>query len=437
MSRELAVLLGGRLVGVLRRGESARLTFRYEEAWQEAEDAYPLSLSIPYSRRDHPHQFVEPYLKNLLPDNDHVLERWGRRFHVSPKDVFGLLEHVGEDCAGAVQFCRPERVDEMAAGEGGGEVEWLSEPEVAQRLREVRSDPAAVRRPEDSGYFSLPGAQPKVALFHEEGRWGVPAGRLPTNVILKPPQGGLQGFALNEHLCLSLASTLGLRAASSRVLRFEDQVAIAVDRYDRVKIGGRWTRIHQEDFCQALGVAPESKYEERGGPGAADVLSVIRSRSTRAGLDGRRFVEALALNWAIAGTDAHAKNYSMLLAPGQARLAPLYDLVSILPYPKEVAPRKAKLAMRLGREYHVWKIGGRHWRRLAEETGLDLDEVLGWVRGILERVPDQLVAVCAAVREQVVGEDLALVDDLEQEGTAHALQCLRNLDRVRQGQDEG
>lgn len=429
MRGELRVVLGGRVVGAIWRGSDGRLSFRYEPAWQEAVDAYPLSLSMPYSQQEHPHRVVEAYLKNLLPDSDYVLERWGRRFRVSPRDAFALLEHVGEDCAGAVQFCAPERLEEVVGAEGAGSIEWLSTAEVAERLREVRRDPAAVRRPEDSGYFSLPGAQPKLALFQEGGRWGIPSGRRPTTVILKPPVGEFRGFALNEHLCLSLAARRGM-AASSRVLRFADEGAIAVQRYDRAQLGGEWVRIHQEDFCQVLAVPPETKYEERGGPGAPDVLRAIAAWSTRAEVDQRRFVEALALHWAAAGTDAHAKNYSMLLGPGQARLAPLYDLISVLPYPREVPPRKAKLAMRLGGEYHLWKIGLRHWQRLAAEAGLDAEVVLGWVRRVLEQLADQLVAVCAASRAEFTGEeDRALIDALEERGTAHARDCLQRFGR--------
>lgn len=429
MTRELVVLLGGQVVGLLSRETNGRLCFRYEESWQEAVDAYPLSLSMPYSRAEHPHDVVEPYLKNLLPDNEYVLEQWARRFHVSRTNVFGLLEHVGEDCAGAVQFCRPDRVEQVVDGIAMGEVEWLGEAEIAARLREVRKDPSAVRHASDPGYFSLPGAQPKIALFRDEGRWGIPSGRLPTNVILKPPQGDFRGFAVNEHVCLSLATKLGLSAASSEVVRFEDQVAIVVDRYDRIKQGGTWMRVHQEDFCQILGISPEGKYEAEDGPGAVDALKAIARWSTRPLVDQRRFVEALALNWAIVGTDGHAKNYSMLLAPGQARLAPLYDLISALPYPKQIPPRKAKLAMRIGREYHVWKIADRHWRSLAESVGLNADEVIGWVRDVLERAPDAIGSACAAARAEVAEDDRGIVDELEQRGTDHALRCLEILNR--------
>lgn len=145
MTRELAVLLGGRLVGVLSREKGARLSFRYDRAWQDAADAYPLSLSMPYSRREHPHEIVDAYLRNLLPDNDLILERWGRRFHVSPRDASGLLEHVGEDCTGAVQFCLPERIDELPARGGKGAVEWLSEAEIADYYALWKKNPQAAR----------------------------------------------------------------------------------------------------------------------------------------------------------------------------------------------------------------------------------------------------------------------------------------------------
>lgn len=131
---------------------------------------------------------------------------------------------------------------------------WLAEPEVAATLREVRTGNATGRVAADPGYFSLPGAQPKTALLQQDGRWGIPSGRTPTTHILKPPLGDLEGFAENEHLCLRLAGALGLPVARSGVVRFDGEVAIVVERYDRIAVGERIVRVYQEDFCQVLSV---------------------------------------------------------------------------------------------------------------------------------------------------------------------------------------
>lgn len=139
----------------------------------------------------------------------------------------------------------------------------------------------------------------------------------------------------------------------------------------RSDAAGRWVRLHQEDACQSLAVSPIRKYENEGGPGAPDIAALILRESDSPGHDLGAFIDALALNWVLGGTDAHAKNYAFLLSPGSVRLAPLYDLISILPYPGQVHYKEAKLAMRIDREYHVWKIRRRHWEGLAMRSELD------------------------------------------------------------------
>jgi serine/threonine-protein kinase HipA len=421
----LLTLLGGRVVGRVEQTLQGKLRFTYDQAWQDWTGAYPLSLSMPLGQREHEDKKIRPYLEGLLPDNDWILRRWSSQFHVSARNPFTLLAHVGEDCAGAVQFCRPERLTELQAA-ADPPVRWLSEGEVAETLRELRTENATGRVAADPGYFSLPGAQPKTALLYQEGRWGVPSGRTPTTHILKPPLGDLDGFAENEHLCLRLAGALGLPVARSQVVRFDGEVAIVVERYDRIAVEGRIARVHQEDFCQALAVPPRIKYEAEGGPGAGAMAALLREFSTAPEIDVDTLLRALALNWAIGGTDAHAKNFSILIASRQARLAPLYDVASILPYPRRIPMQKANLALRVGGEYRLAKIGRRHWERLATEMGLGADAV-DQVREVVRDVPGQMEEVCTAARAE--GIEHPVVDMLQLAVGQHAAACLRTLDR--------
>ena len=209
MTPTLVALTKGQRMGEVRRNQRGRLSFVYDEPWRQRRNAYPLSLSMPLAAAEHGHDVIEAFLWGLLPDNDRVLDRWARRFQVSARNAFALLSHVGEDCAGAVQFVSPERIDALTNKEPEPVV-WLSEGEVAERLRTLREDHAAWRAPRDTGQFSLAGAQPKTAFLHENGRWGIPSGRTPTTHILKPPTGEFDGHAENEHFCLKLARRLGL-----------------------------------------------------------------------------------------------------------------------------------------------------------------------------------------------------------------------------------
>lgn len=421
---ELIVLLDGKQAGRLGAPARGRLTFTYDDAWRFAKDAYPLSLSLPLAAAAHGGDAVEGFLWGLLPDNDRVLESWARRFQVSARNVFALISHVGEDCAGAVQFVRPARLEAVLGG-GADEVDWLDESDIAARLRALREDHAAWRLPRDTGQFSLAGAQPKTALLFENGRWGIPSGRLPTTHILKPPTGHFDGHAENEHVCLALARALGLSAASSRVMHFGEEIAIVVERYDRVPAGNRIVRVHQEDICQALGIPPTRKYQNEGGPGVADVVELLRTHSSARAEDIQRFIDAIGFNWLIGGTDAHAKNYSLLLAGGpRVRLAPLYDVASILPY-DEFDIRKVKLSMKIGGEYAPGQIGPRQWRKLAQEVRVDGDALVARLRAMAARLPDEIGTVRAHARDD--GLTSPVVDLLAEELVKRAAACARVL----------
>jgi len=172
-----------------------------------------------------------------------------------------------------------------------------------------------------TGQFSLAGAQAKTALYFDErtSRWGDPSGAISTTHILKPAIGGLDDHDLNEHLCLSAARLLGLPAAMTEVLSLGAERVIAVTRYDRRRNRqGIAVRIHQGDMCQAAGVPPMIKYRNEGGPSPEVVIDLLRRHvvPTAAAADQvNRFADALGFNRVIAGTEAHAKNYSVLLVP--------------------------------------------------------------------------------------------------------------------------
>jgi len=391
MSGELVAILDGRETGRVLQDDRGRLSFTYKETWRAAADAYPLSISMPLALAEHGNAKIDPFLWGLLPDNEMVLDQWARKFHVSARNAFALIACVGEDCAGAVQFVRPERL-EAILGQAPPPIEWLDDAAIAQRLRALREDHSAWRIPRDTGQFSLAGAQPKTALLFDNNRWGVPSGRVPTTHILKPPTGEFDGHAENEHFCLELGRALGLPVVDSRIMRFQDEVAIVVERYDRVRTAAGLRRVHQEDICQALAIPPTRKYQNEGGPGIRDIVELLKTYSANAPEDVRTFLDAIAYNWLIAGTDAHAKNYALLIgAQAHIRLAPLYDVASVLPYP-DIDIERVKLSMKLGGEYRLRNIRLYHWHKLAEELHVNPDAMVQRVgefaKQLADHVPD-------------------------------------------------
>jgi serine/threonine-protein kinase HipA len=426
MSGELVALLNGKEIGRLYRDARGRLTLVYADAWRHAADAYPLSLSMPLAAKEHGRSVVEAFLWGLMPDNERVVARWAARFQVSARNVFALISHVGEDCAGAIQFVTRERLEAIRSGKHD-EVEWLDNSDIEKRLRTLRADHAAWRLPGDTGQFSLAGAQPKTALLLQNGRWGIPAGRVPTTHILKPPTGAFDGHAENEHVCLNLARSLGLPAAHSQVKRFGDEIAIVIERYDRQYRGNDIIRVHQEDVCQALGIMPTRKYQNEGGPGPRDIIESLRTHSTNREADLNTFIDALGFNWLIAGTDAHAKNFSLLLSGHQVRLAPLYDVASVLPY-DEFDMRKVKLAMKIGGEYKLGQIGLRQWQKFAREARLDADGLIVRLKAMAKQLPDEVKG--ASARAHGEGLESAVVERIAVQLAGRADECLRILGHV-------
>jgi len=424
MTTHLTAFADGLVMGTVTQAKGGQLTFSYSEEWLDSPGAYPLSISMPMAPELYGHRKIEPFLWGLLPDNEIVLGQWARKFHVSARNAFGLIANVGEDCAGAVQFVRPERLDAVRLG-APHEVQWLDEAGVAERLRALRQDQSAWRIPRDTGQFSLAGAQPKTALLLENRRWGVPSGRLPTTHILKPPTGEFDGHAENEHFCLQLARSFDLPAANSEIRRFEDQTAIVVERYDRIRTGRTIRRVHQEDVSQALGLPSTKKYQSDGGPGVREIAQLLTTFSTAPVQDTNTFVRAIAFNWLVAGTDAHSKNYALLLSSeSRVRLAPLYDLASALPYPG-MRPIGLKLAMKIGGEYSLRNIAARHWRRLATEVRQNPEELLATLRATAEVMPDRV----SNVRQRAERDGLVhpIVARLSEKLIARARECSRLL----------
>lgn len=393
VSDKLHVLLEGMVMGVLERDARGRMSFQYTDDWLARDLPTPLSLSMPVLPGRYNHPLVENWLWGLLPDNEQTLRRWAQEFQVSSGNVFALLSHLGADVAGAIQIVRPEH--QIAAK---SKVKWLSALEFDERLAALHDNAAMARRTDDPGRFSLAGVQAKTALLYQDGRWGIPGGNTPTNRIIKLAGDAYDGLIENEHFCLRLASALGLNAAVTTVINRANVTAIVVERYDRISQGRQWVRLHQEDMCQALGMHPVNRYQNEGGPGVLDIFDILKA-SSEPGRDREAFMRAQVFNFLIGGTDAHAKNFSVLLGEqGKVRLAPLYDIASMLPYDDV---RKLKLAMKIGRSYDFSNTLPRHWHDLGRRLR-DLPSPVE----VLEQYARMLPDTAATVARQCVAEGL-------------------------------
>jgi serine/threonine-protein kinase HipA len=329
---ELHVWMNGLHVGAWTTLRSGTPVLRYSEAWAQGEEGRALSLSLPFTADlEHRGDVVTNYFDNLLPDSAEIRRRLRSRFRARSTEAFDLLAAVGRDCVGAVQLL-PSGIEPK--GWDAIDAEPLDEAKVELTLASVTSDAPLGQRDEDVDLrLSIAGAQEKTALLRIGCRWYRPRGATPTTHILKLPLGRVGNMRAdmstsieNEWLCSRILRALGLPVAETEMARFGQSKALVVTRFDRRWVGidegaerkprfrppeGAWiARLPQEDFCQALGVGPDRKYQSDGGPSMEECLTVL-ANSEDAESDRVTFVLAQFAFWLLAATDGHAKNFSI------------------------------------------------------------------------------------------------------------------------------
>ncbi len=355
----LDVYLHGRMVGTL-ASDDGRLSFRYDQAYCAMPGAEPISFAMPVRREAFSEEALVPFFSNLLPDEG-VRVRIAEILGLSPENTFGLLQAIGEDCAGAVALFAPGR---RPAEQGSPLYRALSDEEADGILTHLAERPLSIGTKDFR--ISGAGAQDKlVACVDEKGRILLPLNGTPSTHIIKP---GIERFPesiFNEYFCMTLAKACGLRVAKCNILEIKDIHYYVVERYDREKVNGAWRRLHQEDFCQLLGVDPKLKYESEGGPGLLKCFELLR-RMELAAADTIAFLDQVIFCFLIGNGDAHAKNFSVVYRDGRAELAPAYDLLSTAVYPNPAA----KLAMKIDREYDFRWITRGKFVRMGQKAGI-------------------------------------------------------------------
>lgn len=375
----LIVALNGIQVGQLQLESSGAMAFQYSTDWLDRSGARGISLSLPLSAQRYRGALVYNFFDNLLPDSDAIRGRMQARLKIPTSHPFDLLSRIGRDCVGAIQLYPS---DSTVPAINAVKADPLNEGDVATILKNHQSSPLGMTD-KDAFRISLAGAQEKTALLWFKKQWHRPFGTTPTSHILKLPIGfigqsniDLRESAENEWLCLEIARAYGLPVAHSEIGHFGTEKALIVERFDR-----RWSkdqtwlmRLPQEDFCQALGVAPALKYESDGGPGIRESMQLLLG-SQQAGQDRDNFFRAQILFWLLAAIDGHGKNYSLFLESGSAfRMAPLYDVLSAYPLMAQdsIPAEKVKMAMSVkgrNRHYHWARIQPRHFVSTAQQVG--------------------------------------------------------------------
>ena len=361
MAHELDVWLFADHVGTLSLVEG-RLNFCYAPTWLAQPNVAALSISLPLQAEPFDDHKSRPFFAGLLPEGQ-MRRLIAQQFQISGQNDFALLDNIGGECAGAVTFLKPGQT--LRAPIMAGDVQWLSDEEVVAILDELPRHPMLAGK--DGLRLSLAGAQDKLPVVFDGHRIGLPRNGTPSSHILKPPIHAVEDSVINEGFCMALAEGMQLKPAKSKVHVVLNRSFLLVERYDRLSDPkGSRLRLHQEDFCQALCVVPEMKYQNEGGPDLAQCFELVRHVTRPSAPHVLRLLDVVIFNALIGNHDAHGKNFSLLYSGKTPVLAPLYDTLSTAVYPT-LTP---KMAMKIGSKYKFSEVQARHWEQFAESTGL-------------------------------------------------------------------
>lgn len=395
------------VIGIIDVHSDGRLTFSYDQRWLDTKGNFPLSVTLPLTDATYPDAVITPWLANLLPEEQQLLTL-SRTLGLSPTDTLAILKIIGGDTAGAISIGAPS-----------DRSQWDYVPLTVQYGTDNAEAALAAhfddlgQRPfmagEDGVRLSLAGGQkktalavvgpdgaPKLGLKKDDDRLAVPKRGAPSTIIIKTDNPNLPGIVENEVYCLTLAGLIGLPVVQAGIIRAGNRSAIAVARYDRAsRKDSSLRRSHQEDFAQANGKFPSQKYEQGTVPGL-DMTALISTAQHLSAKDALMLQDQVIYNILVANTDAHAKNYSMLLR-GSPSMAPLYDVSTVLHWDHV-------------NQYHAQKLGGRkrkpgdmsrrHWDRIADATGLNPAGLRIRVQELVDAMVAARVVATKAIADQ-------------------------------------
>ncbi|MFM9971603.1 MAG: type II toxin-antitoxin system HipA family toxin [Burkholderiales bacterium] len=416
MPARLDVWLMGERTGTLEQVDG-RLRFSYAADWLASNataagikpGTIALSQSLPPGAGPFDDRSARPFFAGLLPDGD-KRRQIAQALRVSRQNDFGLLDGIGGECAGAVTLLAPGQTPEASAKADA--VRWLDREQLLRVLEEMPKRPMLAG--EQGIRLSLAGAQDKLPIVTDGQRVGVPLMGAPSSHIIKPAILGADGSVFNEGFCMRLAAALELDVAKVAIRQIGETYYLLVDRYDRIvaRSNGESTqRLHQEDFCQALGIAPETKYQNEGGPGLAQAFELLRRATRPSAPNTLRLLDFVVFNALVGNNDAHAKNFSLLYQSQGAVLAPLYDTLCTAVYPN----LSEKMAMKIGGKYKFSELMGRHWETFATEASLSPAQVKRRILEIARRLPELARRTQAAMdaegnNHNVIAQIVALIE---------------------------
>ncbi len=329
------------------------LLFEYDDEY----NLNGLSLTLPVKEKLFEGTEARIFFENLLPEGEQR-KIISRATKISSENVFGLLKRFGGECAGAVVITSDSNLQST-----DDNYELLNDNDVLTLIEKL--DTTSPAEDNDMYRLSLAGAQAKTSVKIENDKIYIPYGNSPSTHIIKPFSKTFSGLPANELFCNRLAKECGLPVCNTEIRKIGTVSALFIERYDRYINEGKICRLHQEDFCQALGYAYHVKYEMDDGPGFSDCIKLITQESRQPAADKILLIKWFIFNFIIGNADAHAKNISLLYPEGmkgRPQLAPFYDLVCTTVY----SGISKKLAMSIGGEFNPDDVKPENWKQFCD-----------------------------------------------------------------------
>ena len=393
-------------IGILKLDAKRKFEFQYLEIWLNHSESFPLSLTLPLRRELYFDETVRPFFENILPESD-VRKIIARQFGISENNIFGILSAIGGDCAGAISLSS----DDGALDVESTELDYIpiTENELENIITQLPTRPLMASK---GLRLSLAGVQDKLPIYMRDQNFYLPTEHKPSSHILKPPIYRFRNTVINEYFCMNLAKWMGLPVPTTSIHQSKNPCYI-IERFDRIQNNnGHLRRIHQEDFCQAMGVLSEQKYESEGGPSLQKCFQLVKEHSIQPAVDLSHLLNWVLFNFLIGNADAHGKNLALILTHEGPHLAPFYDMLSTAIYPE----LSSKSAMKIGKENRPDWTQKRHFERFSIEISIKFNFVRKVITTLLtkyancaEKIED-FVATLSPDEQGTIREILALIE---------------------------
>lgn len=361
------------LVGHLWQDITGKLGFQYEKNWLN--QGFQISQKLPLITDEYsPSQGVaHRFFANLLPEANartHVV----RDLKISDSE-FELLKAIGGECAGALSI-----IPQTLPPDTKPFYQQLSKAEFKKILLR-RGDLASLTSEKNRPRLSLAGAQDKCAIFFDGHDYFLPHGSAPSTHIIKFEVTDYRHIPAYEYILTELAKTIHLPVVNCEFKKMDRHCFLFIERYDRIFQDEQIKRLHQEDFCQAIGIDYARKYQQEGGPSFYDCYQLIKSVSSNPMIDSENALKWQIFNVLAGNSDGHAKNLSLIYdQTQQARLAPFYDLVCT----RAIERIDTRLALSVGGEFNPDNIYPDHWGLFAETCNISTSYLQKLILNIAE-----------------------------------------------------